>query len=126
MKKLIILSIAFGLMGSCNSSNSKIKTTGTKYSSSDYDKAHKTPANQRTSEQNMMLEKLAKLVKENTVVENNHLVLKLSEKDFKRNDIPKEIYASIQNELIKNNKFIDSLHIDATQMLKDSKSIKKQ
>ncbi|MDQ1089948.1 hypothetical protein [Siphonobacter sp. SORGH_AS_1065] len=124
MKNTFLLLAILSFSCACNTSQSKLKKTDTQYSVSAIQQAGKTPADLRTHEQTEMLEKLTKLVSDNLMVENNHLVLKLTEKDFVKNNISKEVYSLIQKEVVINNKYIDSLHIDANQMLKDSRWIK--
>jgi len=66
---------------------------------------------------NVMMTQMEMLIGRHTVVENNHFVLRLNKRDFRKNGIPGIYFDVIQRELVNNNAFIDENQLDANQLI---------
>ena len=75
-----------------------------------------------TEEERTMLKLLEDVIIEYMTVENNHFKFNLSKEDFVKKGLPIGFYYRIQKDVRDNNKFIDSMKLDAEEML--NKTIK--
>lgn len=74
------------------------------------------PDSIRTKEQQAVLDKLQtelpRIIGENVVIENGHLVLKMTKEEFVETGIPAQYYDLIVKDLKNNNDFFDTTELD--------------
>ena len=79
----------------------------------------------RTPKKRAELTKLTEVLSENLATKDNHIIFKLSKKDFKKTGLPEEYYHRILRELKTNNEFIDANNLNADELLKTIDSTQK-
>ncbi len=129
MKNFAVLTLfIIPFLLSCKNGNN-VKKNNHKSDSSEvfdeYTKLHSIPESLLTPEQRNMLLNLDTLIRQNTIVVDNHMVLTINEEDFIKAGIHKAYYEKVQNEFKANNRYIDSLNLDAKEILKSSGFFKK-
>ncbi|REA62855.1 hypothetical protein DSL64_08005 [Dyadobacter luteus] len=75
----------------------------------------------QTQEKRADLLKLKDIISENIGVKNNHLIFRLSKKEFRKTGLPSEYYDRIQREIKANNDFIDANNLNADEFIGDGK-----
>lgn len=91
------------------------------YFKPDFKYVQQTPDSLRTPEQKELINKIQKVLAENTGAENNEMVFKLSKEEFVAKGIPVEYYDLIQKDLINNNKMLKEQNVNVDSMMKAQK-----
>jgi len=119
MKNLLSLTSLLVCLWSCTRHTTTPKMTNRGYGVYKQGKfvPMRIPDSLLTPKFNVMMTQMEMLIGRHTVVEDNHFVLRLSKRDFRKNGIPGIYFDVIQRELVNNNAFIDENQLDANQLI---------
>lgn len=106
-----LLLITFSaLLPSCNTSKEA-------KSGEEFNYIHLIPDSLQTPEQKAFVDRLNRIVSENTKIEENHFNLTISEDDFVKQGIPSEYYTLMKKNYEEINNFIDSQLVENPQKI---------
>src|SRR5690606_14747306 len=85
--------------------------TDTSYFDPNYEYIHLIPDSLRSEKQNNILDTLQSIVAKNMMIENGHLVFKLTREEFVKKGVPGQYYDLIQKDLVQNNNYLDTANL---------------
>lgn len=111
---LLLITLS-ALLLSCNSKD-KAKDIEIK-EEKEFTYIHLIPDSLQTPDQKAFVDRLNRIVSENTKIEDNHFCLTISEDDFVEQGFPAEYYTLMKNNYENMNSFIDSQLIENPQKI---------